>query len=117
MNSEYPYPTIDEDGYEFDLIEQNEKEDYGFELPDFPTDDERNSVKSGDLVKLVFRYRDSIEKNGHTITCERMWVEMKEHKGSHLVGRLDSSPMYTKLLLEDTLVQFHPKHIIAFWKE
>ena len=117
MNSEYPYPTLDKDGYEFDLIEQGEKDDYGFELPNFPTDEERDSATPGDLVKLIFRYKDHVEKNGHTITSERMWVEIIENKRTHLVGRLDNSPSYTKLLKDDDIVNFHPKHIVAFWKE
>jgi len=117
MNNASPYPVLDEDGYELDLIKQTEKDEYGFELPNFPTDEERFAATPGDYVKLIFRYKDWIEKDGQTITCERMWVEMKEGDKTCFVGRLDNDPMHTRLLKANDLIRFHPKHIVGFWKE
>lgn len=116
MQLSYPYPTLDQDGYELDVIEQDGVADYGFDLPEFPEDAARFSVTPGMLVKLVFRYRDWVEENGHTITCERMWVKVTGDTGVCLSGELDSGPRYTKLLKEGDLVHFHPKHIIQIWK-
>ncbi len=116
MNTTYPYPILDHHGYEFDLIEQEQRNSYGFDLPDFPSDDERSAVRSGDLVKLIFRYRDWVEEHGHTITCERMWVRIIGDSDRCLTGTLDNPPRYTKLLSEDDIVYFHPKHIVQIWR-
>jgi hypothetical protein len=115
VKPEYPYPTLDEHGYEFDLIEQESRHSYEFDLPDFPNDDERFSAGVGDLVKLIFRYRDWIEENGHTVTCERMWVRITSDIGTCLCGALDNDPRYTKLLHDGDTVSFHPKHIVQIW--
>jgi hypothetical protein len=113
----YPYPSLEEEGYEFDVIKHSEREEYGFSLPNFPSDEERSAVKPGDYVKLIFRYKESVEENDKTITCERMWVEVKENRGEYLVGRLDNKPNYTTLLSDDDLVRFNAKHIIEFFKD
>jgi Uncharacterized protein conserved in bacteria (DUF2314) len=116
MESDYPYPTLDKDGFEFDVIEQNDVEGYGFDLPDFPSDDERFSIQAGALVKLIFRYRNWVEKDGHTITCERMWVKLTAKTPTCLEGILDNSPHYTELVDEGSPVRFHPTHIVQIWK-
>ena len=113
----YPYPTLDEDGYELELIEQEEVADYDFPLPGFPPDEQRFGIERGALVKLIFRYKKWVEKDGQTITCERMWVEMVENQRINIVGRLDNGPQYTELLKSDDLVHFHPKHVVALWED
>lgn len=117
MAPDYPYPTLEQHGYEFVLIEQEMRDSYDFELPGFPTDDERFSVASGDLVKLIFRYRDWVEEHGHTVTSERMWVLITDDNGRCLTGSLNNDPLYTKLLHDGDLVHFHPKHIVTIWRE
>lgn len=107
----------DTDGYEFDLIKQDEKDTYRFELPDFPSDEARFGVRKGDLVKLIFRYRDWIEKKDHTITSERMWVIVTYDSGPCLRGVIDNSPHFTELLKEGDTVNFHPLHIIQIWND
>ena len=116
MAPDYPYPVLDQHGYEFDLIEHARRETYDFDLPDFPTDDQRFAVGVGDLVKLIFRYRDWVEEHGHTVTCERMWVRVTDHGDRCLTGTLDNDPRYTKLLHDGDLVHFHPKHIVQIWR-
>lgn len=116
MNPDYPYPIIDQHGYQFDLIEQEQSELYGFDLPDFPSDDRRFAVKTGDLVKLIFRYREPVKEHGKTVTCERMWVRVLTDGGACLTGALDNTPRYTKLLKDDDIVSFHPKHIVQIWE-
>lgn len=113
---EYIFPRKNSDGYEFEIIEEEEVEEYPFDLPSFPSETERSSTKVGDFVKLIFRYRDSVEQNGKTISSERMWVEIKEYGADCIVGRLDSSPNYTDLVKENAEICFHPKHIVQIWR-
>jgi hypothetical protein len=108
--------VLEEHGYEFELIEQDQRDSYDFELPDFPSDDERYAVRAGSLVKLIFRYRDWVEEHEHTITCERMWVLMTGDDGRSLLGTINNAPRYTNILREDDVVRFHPKHIIQIWQ-
>jgi len=108
---------MDKDGFELLLIEEEEAPNYEFPLPNFPTDDERFSVEIGDTIKLAFHYKDPKRLNEQAISIERMWIEVMENKGSHIVGRLDNEPQYTDLLKSDDSINFHPKHIIAFWAD
>lgn len=116
MTPDYPYPVLDQHGYEFVLIEQEQRDSYDFELPDFPSDDARFAVTDGDLVKLIFSYKDWVEEHGHTITCERMWVLITGDSGRCLSGTINNAPRYTKILREDDVVHFDPKHIIQIWR-
>ncbi|MEM8953188.1 MAG: DUF2314 domain-containing protein [Verrucomicrobiota bacterium] len=112
----YPYPRMDEDGYELAVIEQ---EDTSTVLAaPLPSDDERFAAKSGQTDKLVFQYREPDRReNGAEIGAELMWVRITEDGEGCLVGELDSSPQHTKLLKSEDTVAFHPKHIVSFWTE
>ena len=117
MSSDYPYPREQEDGYEFQVVEQDDADAQGFLAAPLPNDDRRFSVSVGDTVKLVFLYRDSVEKNGQSISAEHMWVEVIELCENFLRGRLDSAPQYSSLFNEGAEVRFHPKHIVNIWEE
>jgi len=82
-----------------------------------PSDEARFSVKTGDLVKLIFRYRDHVEINGRIVTAEHMWIRVTGCGEGYLIGRLDNDPQYTSLLRYDGEVNFHPKHIINLWTD
>jgi hypothetical protein len=45
-----------------------------------------------------------------------MRVKITDYGDGCLIGRLDSSPQFTKLLKADDAVAFHPKHIVA-WRQ
>jgi hypothetical protein len=65
-------------------------------------------------VKLIFEYHEADErKNGTSIGAEQMRVKITDYGDGCLIGRLDSSPQFTKLLKADDAVAFHPKHIVA----
>ncbi|THB73636.1 MAG: DUF2314 domain-containing protein [Desulfobacteraceae bacterium] len=114
---EYPYPRIIIDGFKLELIEQDEKDDYRFELSDFPTEDERFSVNKGDFVKIIFKYKDGVVKDDLHISSERMWVEVIEANGPTFSGRLDNDPNYSSLFQSGLIVKFHAKHIVQIFSE
>jgi len=115
MSVPYPYPKLDEDGYELEIVEQDDAKNNPF-LPDpIPSDEERDSVKPGDIVKLIFKYRDHVEKNDQTITGEHMWVRVTDYGEGFFIAMLDNDPYYSTILKSDDEVHFHPKHIVKFW--
>ncbi|MGC4013663.1 MAG: DUF2314 domain-containing protein [Luteolibacter sp.] len=117
QESSYPYPQLEIHGYELEVVEQKDIAEHPFLRHPIPSDEERYSAKSGDLVKLVFRYRDSVSRNGNIVSAEHMWVEVTHCAVNCLVGKLDSTPQFTSILEADDEVNFHPKHIVGFWSE
>jgi len=117
MPTQYPYPKLSEDGYEFEVVEQSQSADHPFLRHAVPLDEDRYAAKPGDVVKLIFRYRDSVEKNGQSFTGEHMWVRVTDYGEGCLVGRLDNEPQFTSVLKSDQQLHFHPKHIVRFWSD
>ena len=115
MTTPYPYPKLDADGFELEVVEQADARNHTFLHYPIPDDETRFAAKAGDIVKVIFRYRDHVEKNGQTFTAEHMWVIVTESGGTCLGGRLDSSPQFTTILKSDDEIHFHPKHIVRFW--
>lgn len=112
---DYPYPTLAKDGFQLAVIEQGDTARVlGAPLV---SEEERFAAKMGDIVKLIFEYRESMKAGGsdQEYGAEHMWVEIVGLGDGCLIGRLDNSPRYTKLLKSDDTVAFHPKHIIAFF--
>lgn len=68
-------------------------------------------------MKLIFRYRDFVQRNGQTLTGEHMWVRVVELRDGFLVGVLDNDPAATNILKADQEIHFHPKHIVKFWSD
>jgi hypothetical protein len=102
----YPYATMEDDGYELQLLEDSS--------PEVAPDSARFAAKPGDMVKLIFAYKEPVRNHG-LYGAERMWVEIVAFGEGCLVGRLDNSPQFTDLLWSDSRIQFHPRHILAFW--
>ncbi len=117
MNSDYPYPREQEDGYEFLVVEADDIEAQSVLAAPLPDDDRRFSVSVGDTVKLVFMYRELAELNGQSFSAEHMWVEVVELCEEFIRGRLDSIPQYSSLFEEDAEVRFHSKHIVNIWQD
>lgn len=113
----YVFPRTSVDGYELVVIEQEDVDDYPFRLDSFPSDAERLEVRVGDMVKLIFRYQNSVEQNGKVIDSERMWVEITQNRDGYFIGRLDNVPSATTLIKEGSEIRFHPKHIIEIWQD
>jgi len=117
MSTSYPYPTLDTHGYQLAVVEQGQAA-HVLAAP-LPPEEERFAAKPGDMVKLIFEYREVLKGagSGQEFGAEHMWVEIADYGEGCLVGRLESSPQYTKLLKSGASVAFHPMHIIAFWRE
>lgn len=58
-------------------------------------------------------HEDSYELES-SITAEQMWVKVTQIGGSCIVGKLDSSPQFTKCLKSGDEIHFHPKPIVRF---
>ena len=111
----YPYPRVERDGSQLAVVDQDSERVLAAPLP---TDDERFAAGPGDVVKLVFEYREpDVRENGAVVGSEHMWVRITEQRESCLVGVLDSSPRHTKVLNDDATISFHPRHIVAFWRD
>jgi hypothetical protein len=69
-----------------------------------PSDEMKDEVEPGHLVKLIFRHR----KGG-----ERMWVEVTQVQGGRLVGTLANSPAVMPKLDAGDEIEFEREHIIG----
>jgi uncharacterized protein YegJ (DUF2314 family) len=113
-SSYFPYATLEKDGFQLEVVEAGDTTRV-LAAP-LASEEERIAVKPGDIVKLIFVYREPMKARGSgaEFDSEHMWVEVTDYGDECLIGRLDSSPQYTKLLKSGDAVAFHPKHIIAF---
>ena len=68
---------------------------------------DREWLRTGDMVKLVF-----LTKAGG----ERMWVCVTERAGDRYTGTLDNDPFITDDLHADDVVRFGPEHVIEIMK-
>jgi len=80
------------------------------EFPDtfhIPPQAERESLRPGDLVKLMFRIQD-----GEFMHVERMWVIVEQARPEFYIGVLDNDPYCTADIHSGQKVQFHSDHVI-----
>jgi len=92
MQTKYPYPRMKDDGYKFEAVEQDKAVNHPFLRYAIPSDDARFAVKPGDVVKLIFMYREHVERGGETISAEHMWVRVIDYGEGCLIGQLDNAP-------------------------
>jgi hypothetical protein len=99
-------PAIDLDGYELvSRVAQNSRHPESFEIP---SDQDRNAVLTGQIVKLMF---DIVTPSG--LSCERMWVITEDRQGPYYIGRLDNMPAAKGTDLSvGSPITFLPEHII-----
>lgn len=71
---------------------------------EIPSEDERQAVEPGDMVKLMFEQSDG--------WGERMWVCVEKARRRSLVGRLDNLPLDFPRLDYGSKVRFRREHII-----
>lgn len=67
---------------------------------------ERESLRPGDLVKLMFRISDYGEE-----WVERMWVIVEEVRPEYYVGVLDNDSLFSDEIICGLEVQFHSDHV------
>jgi uncharacterized protein YegJ (DUF2314 family) len=77
-----------------------------------PTETVRNSLKPGQIVKLIFRI-----EVGDEVHVERMWVQVKERTPEGYLGELDNDPYCTTDLRAGEPVRFEPRHVINIEEE
>ena len=75
---------------------------------------QRENLKIGDLVKLIFFIDEDTEQ---VPSAERMWVEVKEIRGSTYYGTLDNDPEYVSNLQYGDPVEFSASNVAAIYIE
>jgi hypothetical protein len=73
----------------------------GFEHP-IPSREDRENLRGGDLVKLIFQYQGR---------SEHMWVQVVDWDAGEYIGRLDNHPSWIPLEADD-LVRFRAEHVV-----
>jgi uncharacterized protein YegJ (DUF2314 family) len=74
-----------------------------------PSRKERESLKEGDIVKLMFTFQEEG-------TTERMWVQVVSKDGNQYKGLLDNDPATTQSIKAGDEVIFSPEHIIQIYE-
>ena len=75
---------------------------------------QRENLKIGDLVKLVFLIDEPTVEGP---SAERMWVEVKEIRGTTYYGTLDNDPEYVSNLQYGDPVEFSAENVAAIYVE
>lgn len=75
-----------------------------------PTRAEREGVKPGELVKLLF---EIVDPTDDMPSAERMWVKVTQAAGGRYIGELDNEPGALKSIGPGGRVEFRPEHIIS----
>jgi hypothetical protein len=78
-----------------------------------PSSQERHSLKSGDLVKLIFRIGLRNAEGHDTEKIERMWVIVGGVQAGLFWGILDNDPYCTHDMKSGMRVVFEPRNVIA----
>ncbi len=102
--------------FEKNTYELDDGEQMHANAPDtfyIPTLKERENLKVGDCVKLVFRMDQPFKDH---LSVERMWVEITEVKDNYYIGYLDNDPDGEVLVECGDTVVFQPKHVIAIYE-
>ncbi len=88
-------------------VERNRAYPDTFEIP---SDEDKQLIQPGDLVKLLFELRDG--------WGERMWVEVTEVRKRRIVGRLWNTPAGIPRLWPNDKIKFNRDHVIGIvWEE
>ena len=83
---------------------------------DIPTPDVMMNIKSGDIVKLIFRIYYLDDDNNETEAVERMWVIVKKADFPFYEGVLDNDPYCTDELKSGEFLKFEAQHIIDIYE-
>ena len=103
--------SFEKQKYELDDGEQlHEEAPETFYIPEL---EQRQNLKVGDCVKLVFRMDQPFKDH---ISVERMWVEITEIKDEFYIGYLDNDPQGEVLVECGDTVVFQSRHIIAIYE-
>ena len=107
-------PDFERDGWCLEDGEQLHRE-----APDtfwLPKLKDRQSVRPGQIVKLIFRI--SVDDEEEPVAVERMWVIVRERVGDRYLGILDNNPYAfaeNERLWSGIELPFSPRHIIDIY--
>tara|TARA_R110001583_G_scaffold188106_1_gene349775 strand:- start:203 stop:502 length:300 start_codon:yes stop_codon:yes gene_type:complete len=87
-----------------DAVERNRQNPDTFEIP---TKTDRESVKAGAFVKLIFE----VPETGG----ERMWVLVSSALNGQVKGTVNNNPVTPGMPALGDQIEFEPKHIIAIF--
>jgi hypothetical protein len=90
-------------------VDRNREHPNTFEIP---SAEERENLKPGQLVKLMFRITHE-----RKVDVERMWVIVQEKHSRYYVGKLDNDPYCTDQIKSGMRVRFEPQHVIQIWQD
>lgn len=111
-----PYlTTLEADGWTIDDGEVAHAESP--ETYFIPSLAERESLASGNLVKIRFYIRVPDESGSVVDHGERMWVLVKERRDGWYRGELDNDPYCTDAIQAGMALWFQPRHIIAIYQD
>ena len=105
-------PSFDVDHYTLDDGEEIHKENTDTFL--IPSAHDRENLKKGDIVKLIFRME---QRDVEELSIERMWVIVTDVKRGGYVGKIDNDPVGEVFLKADDSVEFESKHVIQIYQE
>lgn len=95
-------------------------EEYANRSPEtfkIPERTQRENLKAGDVVKLIFQsIPDEEEYEGEKVV-ERMWVFVKGKRENFYFGEIDNDSVSTGKLHSGTEIWFLPEHVIAIYQE
>jgi hypothetical protein len=79
---------------------------------------QRESLRQGDVVKLIFRISFRNPDTGEDLVeVERMWVIVQGRQGAGYRGVLDNDPYCTAGFRSGAEVVFEPRHVIQIFEE
>ena len=103
--------------YETDYFEIDDAEAIHREYPDsfwLPEKVKRESIETGDLVKLIFRMEET--KGSDDVSVERMWVRVTEVSKQYYIGKLDNDPAGSDCVFAGHTFSFNACHIIDIYE-
>ncbi len=80
---------------------------------DIPSLAERSSLTVGQMVKLLFLFRNKDENGESIIDCERMWVTITDVSAHRYTGNLESLPGTSDVISSGEIIEFSPEHVCA----
>ena len=103
------------DGWELEDGEARHAEaPTSFEIPSVS---ERQTLRPGQIVKLIFRIALSDGDDSPSEGTERMWVKIDGRLGPFYFGTLDNDARCTDEFRSGLKVSFEPRHVIQIWRE
>jgi hypothetical protein len=107
--------AIESDGWELDDGEERHREAPAtFAIP---SREEREQLRPGAIVKLIFLIATEDPDGETEVNVERMWVVVEGRAERFYRGTLDNFPLCTEGIAVGMEVLFEPRHVIQIWRE